>query len=916
VEESVGRYPLNHPGIDRTEAPGVASATVPPARKAGDRKRWLSAATGWVVRLPRLLFISGSYLLRYKAASYRLAPAEQVQLGGKLLTEGLIKLGPLYIKLGQVLATRSDLFPEGIIIHLRKLHDDCPPTSPGYIRRSLEQTYGKPVEEVFAAFDPQPLASGSIAQVHRAELQSGLPVAIKIVKQGVRDELVNDLKLVEFVLRVLRRFPGVVRDQNLAEHFAAIHRLLISQADMAREAADQLQMYTRLAEHPFIIIPKPYPELSNQDVLVMELVGGIRGHEASRVALAPSKLAQRLQHAVYTMLYTSSIFHADPHPGNMFFTDDGKIILVDFGVVGSITEDEKWGLSSFFFACVRKEWELAVERFIHHFTENIEGILKQREQFTQEFSQLLRDHFENRTERWSTVSFMYQGRETLRKYGARYTAKFTQVAFMFLTGEGVINQVDPEIDIWVNARTFTDRLSPYLSEDLKERFDREITAQNVHSSELRARAATCLIAPTHLDRYFVPSRYPLFIRNATGSKLEDADGNVYVDLSCGYGPHILGYAHPVITDAIKRAAESGIVNALGQEAEVALAEQLVGAFPAAERAIFANSGTEAVLQAIRLCRAARRRNWVAKFEGNYHGFSDQGLVSSWFRFSGPSSSPSPIAPHGVSDTVTRDTLVLQYGTPESLKLIDEYADKLACVILEPMPTLLADYNQEFLQQLRDKCDETGIPLVFDEVVSGFRVAFGGVQTRTGVSPDLTVLGKIIGGGLPCGAVVGRQPLMDLAKSSGDPFIDYEHKTFVGGTMSGNSLSCAAGYAMISYLKDHKEIYDELERKTEWLLTELRGVARKHAIQFFIKGKASIFSMSFAHSAARTVREQGGSHYKANLALAYSMRTRGVYMPELHTMLLSAAHSEADLETVVNAFDASLEEMIEDGFFVF
>jgi glutamate-1-semialdehyde 2,1-aminomutase len=270
----------------------------------------------------------------------------------------------------------------------------------------------------------------------------------------------------------------------------------------------------------------------------------------------------------------------------------------------------------------------------------------------------------------------------------------------------------------------------------------------------------------------------------------------------------------------------------------------------------------------------------------------------------------------VSNTVTRDTLVLQYGTPESLALIEQHADKLACVICEPMPTLLADYDHEFLELLRQKCDASGVPLVFDEVVSGFRVDFGGVQTRTGISPDLTVLGKIIGGGLPCGAVVGKQSLMDMAKSSGDPFIDYENKTFVGGTMSGNSISCAAGYAMISYLRDHKEIYDDLERKTEWLLTEMRAVARKHGIQFFIKGRCSVFSMSFAHSVARTVREQGGSHYKANLALAYSMRARGVYMPELHTMLLSAAHTEADLEKVVRAFDSSLEEMISDGFFVF
>jgi glutamate-1-semialdehyde 2,1-aminomutase len=307
---------------------------------------------------------------------------------------------------------------------------------------------------------------------------------------------------------------------------------------------------------------------------------------------------------------------------------------------------------------------------------------------------------------------------------------------------------------------------------------------------------------------------------------------------------------------------------------------------------------------------------VAKFEGHYHGFSDQGLVSSWFRYSGSETKPVSIAPPGVQSRVIEETLVLPYGRDESFELIAEHADKLACVICEPMPAALADYKEEFLRGLRRKCDELGVPLVFDEVVSGFRVAFGGVQTRIGVVPDLTCLGKIIGGGLPCGAVVGKSEIIEIAKTSGDPFTDYESKTFVGGTMSGNSLSCAAGYAMISYLREHPEVYSALERKTDWLLREFRQIAAKHHVQFLIKGKCSIFSMTFAYRAARNTREQAISYYKANLALAYLMRKRGVYIPELHTMMLSAAHTDEDLQTIAEAFDSSLGEMVREGFFVF
>ena len=876
------------------------------------------ASMRWPIRCLRAIAISMAYLVAYAVARVRTREEERPNLAGLYLTKYLTRMGPLWIKLGQVLATRGDLIAEELITQLRQLHDDCPPSSAAYVRRKLQEIYGPALAETFTDFDFVPLASGSIAQVHQAVLAGGEKVAVKIIKQGVRSALSDDLIVARLLIRVSHFLLPAVRRLDLVKHFHEISILLASQADLALELQRQNALRERFTGHPFVHVPTPYPNLSNEDILVMELIEEIPGRNWKQVKISPQLLARRVQHVVYTMLYHKGIFHADPHPGNVFFTSNGKMIMVDFGIVGFISEDEKWGLSSFFYACVRKDWDRAVKRFFRFFVEpGMEPSAIPRD-LEREFAAVLRHHFEERNQRWSTVGFLNDGRRVLQRHNLRFTTNFTQVAFMFFTGEGFISQIDPEIDIWLNARMFTDRASPYMSEELTKRFDRDLWEQRPASHKLRLRAARTLVAPTHLDRYILPSRYPLFIRRAFGSKLEDVDGNVLIDLSGGYGPHILGYSHPVVVDAIAAAAADGGINALAHEAEVLLAEDLVSALSGSDLAVLCNSGTESVIQAVRLCRTARGKDRVAKFEGHYHGFSDQGVVSSWVRFSGSQTQPRPIAPPGVSPSTIDNTIILQYGFEESLAVLRQNAADLACVICEPMPAGLAAYDTRFLQQLRACCDELNLPLVFDEVVSGFRVAYGGVQTRTKVTPDLTCLGKIIGGGLPCGAVVGRREIVELAKSSEDPYVDYESKTFVGGTMSGNKIVCSAGHAVLTYLQSHPEVYDDLEAKTDWLVKRLTEIARSQNVSFFINGTCSIFSLRFAdNAAAHTVREhQLGSYFKANLALAYYMRKHNVYLPELHTIMLSAAHSYDDLETVASAFSASLREMVQDGFFVF
>jgi len=322
------------------------------------------------------------------------------------------------------------------------------------------------------------------------------------------------------------------------------------------------------------------------------------------------------------------------------------------------------------------------------------------------------------------------------------------------------------------------------------------------------------------------------------------------------------------------------------------------------------------VMALRLARAFTGRDRVAKFEGHYHGFSDQGMVSGWFRHRGDRARPEPVeGSAGMQRSVVRDTLVLQAGEPASLERIAASAHELAAVIVEPMPAALAAYDAEFLAALREVCTEHGIVLVFDEIVTGFRVAYGGAQHLAGVRPDLTTLGKIIGGGLPCGAVVGRADVVDAARTTQDPFRDVDSKGFVGGTLSGNSITAAAGLAALRVLAGDPEIYPRLRARSAVLRDGLRRQAAERGIPCDVTGDHSIFSITFDYASPKVVRDRlAGSNMKANLALSYYLRQHGVYVPELHTLMLGDAHTDADLAEVERAFGASLDEMADDGLF--
>lgn len=840
--------------------------------------------------------------------------AKDVAVSG-VVRSYLLRMGPLYMKAGQVLATQTGLLPKRATDEFRTFFSDLPAMSRGLLEQTLLRTYRRPVREVFETFNWTPVAVGSVAQVHLATLPGGRRVAVKVVKRGVRERLHASGRVIAALLRLGDVVPALRRLDGPAM-FGEIRPLLVEQCDMLGEARAQLRCRDNFARHPYVRVPEPLLDLCRPDVLVMDFMDGIPGQDPERASAPRAQLAQRLMDTFYSAVFFHGFYHVDPHPGNLLFTEDGGLVLLDFGLFGSLTEDEKWDLASFYYACIRKEWEVAVERLTRAFVVHAGRIHDHWDEYSREMGAILRHHFEDVAEHWSTINFFDDGTRLLRRYGARVTTSFSLLAIGLLTGEGFISRTDPDIDIWENARRFTDRFSPYMSAEVQERFDRVIVPSIPQSFALRKEASEYLVAPTHLDRFVLPSAYPLVVDHAEGCRLTDVDGHSYIDLSCGYGPHILGYAHPVVAQAIADAARRGGVNALGNRSELALARQIAGAFPAGSKVVLSNSGTEAVVMALRLARAHTRRDRVAKFEGHYHGFTDQGMVSGWFRHRGDRARPEPVeGSAGSQRSVVRDTLVLQLGDPASLERIAEHAGDLAAVILEPMPAAMAAYDVPFLQALRNLCTDKGIVLIFDEIVTGFRVHYGGVQHLAGVFPDLTTLGKIIGGGLPCGAVVGRPEVVDAARTTRDPFLDIETKGFVGGTLSGNSITAAAGLAALRELDGDPGIYERLRAKSAFLRRGLLAGAERRGVPCDVRGEHSIFSITFDYASPKYVRDRlSGSNMKANLALSYYLRQHGVYVPELHTLMLSDAHTEDDLAEVVRAFGTALDEMLADGLF--
>ncbi|MEU8900639.1 aminotransferase class III-fold pyridoxal phosphate-dependent enzyme [Nocardia sp. NPDC048505] len=869
------------------------------------------------VEAGRLLWWTGLYGARYVFSGAAKKGADR-KAAARLLRGYLLRMGPLYVKAGQVLGTQTGLLSKDATDEFRDFFSGLAPMSRAELTETLRQELRAPVGELFADFDWEPVAVGSVAQVHRATLITGEKVALKVVKHGVPERLRASAAVLGVLLGAADTLVPAVRKLDAPALFGELRPYLTGQTDMRAEAGRQQAIAENFISHPFVRVPRVYEEYSSDRVLVMEFVEAVSGEKVHELIDAEHRpeLARRLQDMFDTMAYFHGLFHVDPHPGNIMFRANGEIVVLDFGLVGELNEEDKWGLAAFYFACTRQEWHLAVSRFTDAFIDD-RGTLDQHwEEYARKLEAILAHHFKEQSDRWSTMSFFDDASNLVASYGARPTTRFTLLSLAFLTGEGFVTVVDPEIDIWANARRFNDKYSPYMNAELQAEFDEVIGKMSPKSIAAKNNPERALIAPTHLDRYVMPSQYPMIIEEAKGSKVRDIDGNEYIDLSCGYGPHILGYAPEVAVEAIQKAAAKGGVNAMGNQSELELAEIIADAFDPLSNVVLCNSGTEAVQVALRIARAHTRRDRVAKFEGHYHGFSDQGTVSSWFVFSGAKYQPAPINSAGGQKAVTESTVLLQYGHPSAFETIEKHAHELAAVIVEPMPGATLSYDTAFLTQLRETCTRHGIVLIFDEVVTGFRVHFGGAQHLAGVRPDLTALGKIIGGGLPCGAVAGRPEFMETGRTTGDPFRDVDERAFVGGTMSGNSITTAAGKAVLEYLGANQHIYTELEANTQKLIGDMKAAADELGIACKVKGSHSMFNIAFDYATPKLVRDKiAGTNIKASLALAYYMRKYGVYFPELHGMFLNAAHTTADLDHIADAFAKCIGEMEEHGLFL-
>ena len=328
---------------------------------------------------------------------------------------------------------------------------------------------------------------------------------------------------------------------------------------------------------------------------------------------------------------------------------------------------------------------------------------------------------------------------------------------------------------------------------------------------------------------------PVYIVRGAGSRIWDADGNEYVDYIGSWGPLILGHAAPAVIDAVISAARSGTSFGASTPAEADLAELVISAFPHMQKVRFVSSGTEATMSAIRLARGYTKRKYIVKFEGCYHGHSDALLVKAG---SGVATLGIP-GSAGVPEEFTQFTLALPYNDVGAIELaFEKFENQIACVIVEPVVGNMGCVPpaRGYLEALRAITARDKALLIFDEVMTGFRLAFGGAQELYGIKPDLTTMGKIIGGGLPVGAYGGPSEIMDLVAPLGP--------VYQAGTLSGNPLAMAAGYATLSYLRDHKDVYAKLDKLAGEVVAGVAGAAKDAGVIMCHNRVGSMFTWFF------------------------------------------------------------------------
>lgn len=384
---------------------------------------------------------------------------------------------------------------------------------------------------------------------------------------------------------------------------------------------------------------------------------------------------------------------------------------------------------------------------------------------------------------------------------------------------------------------------------------------------------------------------PIFIERGEGSKIYDVDGNEYIDYIGSWGPHLFGHNPSFIKEAIKEALEKGTSFGTPTELEVKIAELVKELVPSIEMIRFVNSGTEATMSAIRVARGFTKRNKIIKFEGCYHGHADFFLIKAG---SGALTFGIPTSP-GVTEGNAKDTLVADFNKIHSVKkLISENKNEIAAIIIEPIAGNMGVVQAEksFLEELRQICDEEKIVLIFDEVMTGFRVARGGAQELYGIQPDLTTFGKIIGGGLPVGAYGGKAEIMSLVAPSGP--------VYQAGTLSGNPLAMSAGYSALKYIKEHPEIYQNLEITSKKLEEEMKRNLQEVGKNYAINRVGSMMTLFFTEREVKYYDDAIRSDTKLFANYFQEMLMRGVYLPpaQFEAFFISTAHTDDDINKTI------------------
>jgi len=392
---------------------------------------------------------------------------------------------------------------------------------------------------------------------------------------------------------------------------------------------------------------------------------------------------------------------------------------------------------------------------------------------------------------------------------------------------------------------------------------------------------------------------PLFITRAQGSKLYDADGNEFIDFVGSWGPMILGHAHTEVIRKLEETLLKGTSFGAPTEGEILLAEMICEAVPSVEMLRLVNSGSEAAMAVLRVARGYTGRDKIIKFEGCYHGSVDPLLVQAG---SGAMTLGIPDSP-GVPASFVEHTLQAKFNDLDSvIKLVEENSSNIAAVIIEPVAGNMGMIPPEhgFLQGLRDLCDREGILLIFDEVMTGFRVDYGGAQALFGVLPDMSIFGKIIGGGLPVGAYGGRQDIMLQVAPAGP--------VYQAGTLSGNPLAVAAGLSTLEILRKGNP-YPELGQKTSWLSGEFQSAAESAGVPLQTQAMGGMFGFFFSETPVRNYQDALNSDVERFPRFFRSMLNQGIYLAPsaFESLFVSTAHSEKDLERTARAFRKALQE---------